>query len=161
MDRMADHLAIEALIHLYTDAGDRAKFDEFISVFAEDAEYVTPLWWTSGRARIRAAMIRAELSFFGPSPPSFMRHHLTTCRIGLTDPDEATARTYFINYSDIGADHAGVYVDRFRRINGEWLIIRREDRVDWQAETSLYVPGLPALSRTPLASRNLFAESSV
>src|SRR3546814_15629684 len=76
-----------------------------------------------------------------------MRHHLTTSRIVSAGPDEATARTYFINYSDIGADHAGVYVDRFRRIDGTWLIARREDRVDWQAESSLYVPGLPALSR--------------
>src|SRR3546814_9308754 len=82
-----------------------------------------------------------------------MRHHLTTSRIVSAGPDEATARTYFINYSDIGADHAGVYVDLFRRIDGTWLIARREDRVDWQAESSLYVPGLPALSRLPLLDR--------
>src|SRR3546814_15808529 len=84
-------------------------------------------------------MKREDLSFFGPRRPSFMRHHLTTSRIVSAGPDEATARTYFINYSDIGADHAGVYVDRFRRIDGTWLIARRDDRVDWLAESSLYV----------------------
>jgi len=153
MDRSADRLEIEELILRYTDAGDRAKFDEFITVFAEDAEYVTPLWWTHGRAGILAAMRRTDLGFFGPTPPSFMRHHLTTSRIVPTGADEAAARTYFINYSDIGADHAGVYVDRFRRIDGAWAIERREDRVDWQAENSLYIPGLARMSRTPIAER--------
>src|SRR3546814_18077514 len=81
-------------------------------------------------------MKREDLSFFGPRRPSFMRHHLTTSRIVSAGPDEATARTYFINYSDIGADHADVYVDRFRRIDGTWLIARREDRVAWQWESS-------------------------
>ena len=153
MDRLADRLAISDLITRYTDAGDRAKFDEFASVFADDAEYVTPLWWTRGRDSILAAIKRPDLSFFGPRPPSFMRHHLTTGRITLSGEDGAAARTYFINYSDIGPDHSGVYVDRFERRHGQWLIVRREDRVDWQAPTSLYVTGLPARSRTPLTER--------
>jgi 3-phenylpropionate/cinnamic acid dioxygenase small subunit len=153
MDRTGDRLEIQELILRYTDAGDRAKFDEFITVFAEDAEYVTPLWRTRGRAGIVDAMQRLDLGFFGPRPPSFMRHHLTTSRITLTGAEEATGRTYFINYSDIGADHAGVYVDQFRRVGGAWLIARREDRVDWQAENSLYVPDLVKLSRSPLLDR--------
>src|SRR3546814_15954882 len=133
MDRLSVRLEIEKLTLRYTDTVDRANFDEFITVFDEDAEDVTPLWWARGRAGILAAMKREDLSFFGPRRPSFMRHHLTTSRIVSAGPDEATARTYFIYYSDIGADHAGVYVDRFRRIAGTWLIARREDRVDWQA----------------------------
>lgn len=157
MERLADRLAISDLITRYTDAGDRARFDAFGSVFAEDAEYVTPLWWTRGRDNILAAIRRPDLTFFGASPPSFMRHHLTTSSVTLTGADEAEARTYFINYSDIGPDHAGVYVDRFARRNDDWLIVRREDRVDWQAGNSLYVAGLPTLSRTPLTERPFIA----
>lgn len=153
MDRIADRLEIQELILRYTDAGDRARFEEFITVFAEDAEYVTPLWWTRGRAAILAALRREDLSFFGAVPPTFMRHHLTTSRIILTGPDSATARTYFLNYSDIGPDHSGIYVDTFRRQDGAWLIARREDRVDWQSDETRYVGSLPALSRTPLAKR--------
>ena len=153
MDRIADRLEIQELILRYTDAGDRARFDEFITVFAEDAEYVTPLWWTRGRGAIQAAMRREDLTFFGAVPPTFMRHHLTTCRIVLTGPDTAAARTYFVNYSDIGADHAGVYVDKFRRVDGRWLIARREDRVDWQSDASLYTPMLVSLSRSPIHAR--------
>src|SRR3546814_15582559 len=92
MDRLADRIEIEELILRYTDTGDRAKFDEFITVFAEDAEYVTPLWWARGRAGILAAMKREDLSFFGPRRPSFMRHHLTTSRIVSPGPDEAPAQ---------------------------------------------------------------------
>ncbi len=152
-DEIGDRLQIEELILRYTDAGDRAKFDEFITVFAEDAEYVTPIWWARGRDNILAGITRPDLSFFAAAPPRFMRHHLTTSRIVPVGTGEAIARTYFINYSDIGPDHAGVYVDRFRRVDGHWLIARREDRVDWQAENSLYVAGLPARSRAPIADR--------
>jgi 3-phenylpropionate/cinnamic acid dioxygenase small subunit len=157
LDRIAGRLEIQELILRYTEAGDRGRFDEFITVFADDAEYVTPLWWTKGRANILAAMKREDLSFFGDTPPAFMRHHLTTSRIVLTEPDKATARTYFINYSEIGADHAGVYVDIFRRLHGRWLISRREGRVDWQSQDSRYASALPTLSRQPLAQRQFVA----
>src|SRR3546814_8327923 len=104
MDRLADRIEIEELILRYTDTGDRAKFDEFITVFAEDAEYATPLCWARGRAGILSAMKREDLSFFGPRRPSFMRHHLTTSRIVPAVPAQATARTYYITYSDLGPD---------------------------------------------------------
>jgi hypothetical protein len=159
-DRIADRLEIGELVQRYTDAGDRGKFGDLVSIFADDAEYVTPLWWTRGRDMIAEAMKRDDLGFFGPVRPTFMRHHLTTSRIVLADDDHATGRTYFINYSDIGADHAGVYVDNYERLEGRWLVTRREDRVDWQAPDSLYVPALPKLSRTPLADRPFIARAA-
>lgn len=76
------------------------------------------------------------------------------------DADHATGRTYFVNYSDVGADHAGVYVDSYERFDDQWLIARREDRVDWQAANSLYAPSLPELSRTPLSDRPFIEPSN-
>jgi hypothetical protein len=65
-----------------------------------------------------------------------VRHHLTTCHVTFDGPDEATGRTYWINYSENGPDHSGVYADRFRRIGGAWQIAAREVRLDWRAPNS-------------------------
>lgn len=153
-EEIADRLAIESLITAYTIEGDRARFDAFVQVFTEDAELILPQWRAVGRRAILAAMRHPDNGIFGERRPSFMRHHLTTRQIVLAG-DAADGRTYFIKYSDIGADHAGVYVDRCVRESGQWLIARREIRVDWQAEASLYPP-LVALSRTAVADRPVF-----
>jgi hypothetical protein len=69
---------------------------------------------------------------------SFVRHHLTTCKIDLTGPDTATVRTYWAVWTDIGPDHAGHYLDGFRQVAGEWLIAHRRVREDWVSPDSLF-----------------------
>jgi hypothetical protein len=67
-----------------------------------------------------------------------VRHHLSTSKIDLTEPDTALARTYWAAWTDIGPDHAGYYLDTFRKVGGEWLIAHRRIRLDWTAEGSLF-----------------------
>ena len=38
----------------------------------------------------------------------------------------------------MGPDHAGYYLDEFRREGDRWLIAHRRIRRDWQAEQSLF-----------------------
>ena len=71
-----------------------------------------------------------------------MRHHLSTCKIDLTGPDTATARTYWVAWTDIGPDHNGYYLDDFRKVGDEWLIARRRVRRDWDAPGSLFVTAI-------------------
>lgn len=138
----------------YTMAGDRLRSEDFIAVFTDDAvlesERVPEAdafryegrqaireWFDRWRAPGRAASAQRA---------TFIRHHLSTSQIGLSGPDSATARTYWVAYSDLGPDHCGYYIDVFRKSGERWLIAHRKVRLDWRAPHSLY--------RTMIASLN-------
>jgi hypothetical protein len=69
----------------------------------------------------------------------FIRHHLSTSKIDLTGPVTARARTYWVAWTDIGPDHAGYYLDDFRKVGDQWLIAHRRVRLDWESPDSLYM----------------------
>lgn len=147
LDDMLAREAIRDTMARYTTAGDRLHEDAFVAVFTEDAilesEKVpaSDLFRYVGRTEIRQWIARWR------TPPaavarthqaSFVRHHLSTCHIELTGPDSAMARTYWVAYTDIGPDHAGYYIDAFRKIGESWLIAHRRIRRDWQSSQSLF-----------------------
>ena len=128
---------IRQLQATYNVAGDRGRKEEFGSVFSEDAVLEIPNRRCEGRAAILEHLFApreaaAERAF------TFVRHHLTTSKIDFTSPTTATGRTYFVVFTDIGADHSGVYVDRYRKENGRWWIVHREVRIDFVAENALF-----------------------
>jgi 3-phenylpropionate/cinnamic acid dioxygenase small subunit len=142
-------LAREAIRHTmtrYTMAGDRLRTDEFIAVFTEDAVLASEgveesdVFRHEGREAIREWMSRWTLRSAGGQSPraTFVRHHLSTSQIELTGPDTAKARTYWVAYSDIGPDHCGYYLDRFRKTGQGWLIAERKVRLDWRSPNSLF-----------------------
>lgn len=141
--------AIRQTINGYTVAGDSRNGDAFHPLFAEDAilEFAgfapVPGFRSEGRAEIRART--ASWSAVPGEDPSlkltrFIRHNLTTCRIELTGADAARARTYFIVYTEIGADHMGTYDDSFVRQGESWLFSHRRIALDWRSPQSLFPP---------------------
>lgn len=140
--------AIRDTMAQYTTAGDRLRIDDFVSCFTQDAvmesEHVPAdrMFRYQGRAAIRAWQERwlanAGKREGGTHGATFVRHHLSTSKIDLTGPDSATARTYWVAWTDIGPDHAGYYLDTFRKVDGQWLIAHRRVRMDWEAEASLF-----------------------
>lgn len=122
-------------------AGDARKAEAYAACFAEDG--VLDLTHGGGQAILGRAAIGAWMQ--APSPiaqpadrrAGFVSHHLTTCRIELTGEDTAAVRTYFLVTSPVGLDHNGYYDDRFRRMDGDWLIAHRKPRTLWFAEGSL------------------------
>lgn len=142
-------LAREGIRHTlasYTMAGDRLRIDDFIAAFTEDGvlEAIGPTPAQSSRCEGREE-IRRWMTDFESRPkrpnieaPKFLRHHLATSLIELTDSATAEARTYFTVYTQIGLDHAGHYTDKFRRIGERWLISQRRVRVNWRATNSLF-----------------------
>lgn len=136
--------SIRDVMAKYNTAGDRLRVDDFVSCFTADAvmesEYVPAdrLFRYEGREAIRAWQERWLSGAGGTHRASFVRHHLSTSKIDLGSPDTATARTYWVAWTDIGPDHAGYYLDIFRRENGEWRIAHRKVRLDWEAENSLF-----------------------
>lgn len=136
----------------YTMAGDSLRSADFIAVFADDAvfeaEGLKPS--DSFRCEGRDAIGRWFGSWCersdGEEPvhqATFVRHHLSTCDIRLTDKETARARTYWVAWTDIGPDHAGIYSDEFRLVGTAWLIARRRIREDWRSPESLFVGVLP------------------
>lgn len=139
--------AIRATLARYNTAGDRLKIDDYVACFTEDgiieAQGFRPeqSFRYEGREAIRAWQQRwLERALAGEQvhQASFARHHLTTCAIELTGPDTATARTYWQAWTDIGPDHAGYYLDLFRKVGEDWLIAHRRVRLDWEHPQSLF-----------------------
>lgn len=135
LEELLHREAIRALVTRVNINGDRARFDELAKCFTSDGN----LRWTTGGGQ-GTADITDRLSTDTANPRiKFVRHSLTTMDIqfdeGMTT---AAGRIYFFVVTNIGPDHAGVYVDRYVRQGEEWLISDRQVRIDWQAEDSLY-----------------------
>lgn len=145
LDELLAREAIRRTMAAYTIAGDFLREDDFVACFTDDAviesERVAEadLFRYEGRDAIRGWIARWRDPPAGRThQASFVRHHLATSHIILTGEDRATARTYWTAWTDIGADHAGHYLDDFRRIGDDWLIAHRRIRLDWQAAGSLF-----------------------
>jgi hypothetical protein len=139
---LLDREEIRCLQDAYNIAGDRGRVAELAQVFASDGVLAL-----RGGDQVGPEAIAASLANVGQQPPAegadrpkrLMRHNLTTRQVVFDSPTEARGRLYFMVYSEIGPDHMGVYVDRYRKVDGAWKIARREVRVDWFAEGSPYV----------------------
>ncbi len=139
----------------YNMAGDRLRLEEFLAVFTTDAVLESEgvpeqdRFRYAGREQIAGWITRwTERSGEQDDAPhgaTFIRHHLSTCQIEFTGEQEARGRTYWVAYTDIGPDHAGYYLDRFRCEDGRWLIAHRRVRLDWRSEQSLFTT---AVNRT-------------
>jgi len=133
---------IRDTIARYNIAGDSRNLDAFVDTFTEDGVYESSPFHCVGKPAIRAYL--SENWNAKPTGPTakFRRHNITTCQIDLTSPTTADGRTYYFVVTDLGPDHCGFYVDRFREVGGRWLIAHREVWMDWSNPASLFVPDL-------------------
>lgn len=148
LEDMLAREAIRCTLAAYTAAGDRLREADFIACFTENAIFETDgvaaadSFHYEGRVAIGQwiARWRNRAEDIGPvHQATFVRHHLTTCHIELTGSDSGRARTYWSAWTDIGPDHAGYYLDEFRRVGDQWLIAHRRIREDWRSPDSLFV----------------------
>ena len=147
LDELLAREAIRDTMAKYTTSGDRLKVDDYAACFTEDGLIESErapgdyIFRYVGREEIRAWQNRwrsramAQETVHGSS---FVRHHLSTSKIDVTGPGTATARTYWVAWSDVGPDHAGYYLDEFRKVGNEWLIAKRRVRLDWSSPQSLF-----------------------
>jgi len=155
IDELIAREAIRDTMAQYNTSGDRLRVDAFADCFTEDGVIEserTPGHFAfryEGREGIRAWQQRWLMRDDGPETAAdtvhgatFVRHHLSTSKIDLTGPDSAQVRTYWAAWTDIGPDHAGYYLDSFRRVGDRWLIARRRVRLDWSAPGSLFVSAI-------------------
>lgn len=147
LDDLLAREAIRDTMARYNTAGDRLQVDEYAACFTVDgimeAEHQDPAncFRYEGREAIRGWQERwreRTMAGEGIHKATFVRHHLSTCRIDLTGPETARARTYWVAWTDIGPDHAGYYIDEFRKVGTHWLIAHRRVREDWRSPDSLF-----------------------
>ncbi len=133
--------AIRKTMALYNNAGDWGRLEEMAGAFTPDGVLETRDSLAKGREEI-VRYLSGGIDERGSSGrgPTFVRHNLTTSHIVLSSEDEARAWSYFNVLTDVGPDHAGVYIDRFRREGEDWLIAHRRVRIDWSSEQSLFHP---------------------
>lgn len=148
LEEMLVRESIRQTMAQYTMAGDRLRREEFLAVFTEDAilesEGVADedSFRYEGVEQIGQWITRWSNRSSDEVAPThqatFVRHHLATSHIEVAGPDSARARTYWTAYTDIGPDHAGYYLDDFRKSGEQWLIAHRRVRLDWRAAQSLF-----------------------
>jgi hypothetical protein len=152
LDELLAREAIRDTMAKYNTSGDRLKVDDFAACFTEDGIIQSErapgdfLFRYTSREEIRDWQNRwrhREPTQDTVHGATFVRHHLSTCKIDLTGPDTAKARTYWVAWTDIGADHAGFYIDDFRKVGDDWLIACRRVRLDWSSPDSLFVTAIP------------------
>jgi 3-phenylpropionate/cinnamic acid dioxygenase small subunit len=151
LDELLARESIRQTMANYTMAGDRLRVDDFVAVFTEDAilesEGVpeSDLFRYEGREAMRAWFTRWKRPAGEAMPThqaTFVRHHLATSQIEITGVDSARARTYWMAYTDIGADHCGYYLDTYRKVQDHWLIAHRKIRLDWRSPHSLFTTAI-------------------
>ena len=133
-DLASDRDAIRHLLATYTYNGDRGRIAELAACFASDGVLEFPGATATGPAAIAAALTTG-----GPADPrrTFVRHHTTNPLIEVTG-NQATSRSYFAVWSNLGPDHAGTYSDQLVRTADGWRFAHRLVRIDWQTEQSLF-----------------------
>jgi hypothetical protein len=135
-------LAREAIAHtqsVYNTEGDRGRLDGLLLTFTEDGVLELDSGEFRGREAIRGALSGAvdeKRREAAAGQRLFLRHHLTTRRVEFAGQSAADVWTYFFVMTPVGLDHSGVYVDRFVRQGGRWLIARRRVKIDWRSEHS-------------------------
>lgn len=154
-DEILTREGIRKTLAKYTVSGDRLRIDDFLSVFTDDATFESEgvpeqdAFRFVGREQIGEWIGRwargPQVEDAKVSAASFIRHHLSTCHIEPISDSLANVRTYWTAYTDIGPDHCGHYIDKFRQTDGQWLIAHRKVRLDWRSDQSLY---FSAIERT-------------
>jgi hypothetical protein len=129
-DRTADHEAITELMWHYARALDTFNPDAYVSRFTEDGEFVSGASSTKGREALwdmieGLRVSRAEQAEAG-NPPALMYHMNTDVWVEFVDDTHARHHTYWITLSGANLIAAGVGVDHLVKIDGEWLIEKRD-----------------------------------
>lgn len=134
---MRDRIQIEELMWKYTRALDTNDADAYASVYTEDGQFSAGTNVTTGRDALRKMIAdmrqrAADTQAKGEPRRPPMYHMTANARITFTDNDRARVEAYYITAFGAGGENAplrvaavGRSVDDLVRVNGQWLIRKR------------------------------------
>jgi len=142
VDELIAREAIRDLVARYNAGADAGRFDGVVALFAPDAVLETADETFEGRAAIDGLFRRTRDRVLD-SPPGaagkpYLRHFTATLQIDVDGPDDAHSRCYYQVLMAHGLDHWGRYIDRFRRVDGEWRFAHRRVTTDGRAQGSVF-----------------------
>jgi hypothetical protein len=152
LQQVVDECHIRRLHAAYVDAVNRAAWHEFAELFAPDAELTVSKGSGAEPDRVVGPTAIGELIGGYVSKYDFLVQTILNARISLReggDDDVAVARLYIAEYRQWTStgrriESAGVYHDRYARIDGRWWFVqRRYDRLYATAPSDLEVHPFP------------------
>lgn len=146
--------ALQEVLTRYFQGCDRGDVAQIRSCFADDARVTHPGRDTVvGGDAVIEAIFRPAFAYLKNADALCRMHFMGNFRVERLDGDVAETETYVIAAllaKEASGETADVkslrYMDRFRRINGQWRVSERRMTQDWSAK-------LPASFAMAFASR--------
>lgn len=130
--REKDRAEIEELMWRYTRALDTGDGTTYAATYTADGEFVAGSNATKGTEALKK-MVDALKPQPGAPARAALYHMETNKWIEFVDKDHARHHAYYITVSSAGPDNtpprivaAGRSIDHLERVNGKWLIKRRD-----------------------------------
>ena len=140
MQYVLDRTAIEAIITRYFQGLDRGLVDQVRSCFTDDVKA-----FYDGREPISGieALINSMQTFkrIAVGEMKATTHFMGNLNVHRLEGDEAETETYAIAFLVLAGEPARPiemrnlrYLDRLRKVNGNWRISERRHTLDWSCE---------------------------
>jgi uncharacterized protein (TIGR02246 family) len=158
-----DRAEIEDLMARYLFAIDYFDWDAYVATFAEDGELTFASGTSKGREAIRAAVTRfsegiGRFYHTEDGKPAILRHVVLQSSIRV-EGDRAWGRTLWLEMANHGPGDTmkmgtyGIYEDEFRKVDGHWLIARRN-------VLNEFIPTRRSGPENPVAEMDALAEAA-
>jgi hypothetical protein len=157
-----DRAEIEDLMARYLFAIDYFDWDAYVATFAPDAELEFASGKYVGHEAIRAAVVRfaegiGRFYHTADGKPAILRHIVLQSSIRV-EGDHAWGRTLWLAMANHGPGDTmkmgtyGIYEDEFRKVDGHWLIQRRN-------VLNEFIPNRRSGPENPVAEMDALAEA--
>ena len=157
-----DRAEIEDLMARYLFAIDYADWDAYVATFAEDGELEFASGKSVGREAIRTAVTNfakgiGRFYHTADGKPAILRHVILQSSIRV-EGERAWARSLWLEMANHGPGDEpkigtyGLYEDEFRKVDGRWLIARRN-------VLNEFIPNRSSGPENPVAEMDALAEA--
>lgn len=158
-----DRAEIEELMSRYLFAIDYFDWDAYVGTFTEDGILTFASGTTQGRENIRATVVKftegiAKFYHTEDGKPAILRHVVLQKSIRV-EGNRAWGRSLWLEMANHGPQDTmkmgtyGIYEDEFRKVDGKWLIAKRN-------VLNEFIKGRNSGPKNPVAVMDELAEAS-